>query len=846
MKFWIVTIWTAFLSISTFAQSVNKFNTSDLYIEWKLIDNNYKGQVKSLCQFEISNNGIETLPKSGWNIYFSYMKTIDINSVDKRVKVERVNGDLYRLFPSEFFKSLPPKDSLHISFVTNGQYVNFTDVPAGVYWVWDSDKTKGIALKKFKVLQPTENKLFQSPEVLYEQNKSIEVLDADHLIKVFPSPVSYKETTGSFSLSSASGIFTDATFRNEAEYLANEIENLTGKKYNPSESAVVGKAIHFQKVDGLPSEAYRLNVSAEEVKIEASSASGAFYAVQSLKTLMPSNAWKQKQSKLNIPLVSVIDSPRFAYRAFMLDVARNFHAKEEVLKVLDLMALYKLNILHFHLCDDEAWRLEIPSLPELTQIGAKRGHTIDDKEMLRPVYGAGPDVNEGLNTGFYSKSDFIEILRYADERHIQVIPEIETPGHARAAIKAMDARYERLMKEGKTKEAEEFMLRDVNDKSVYLSAQYYNDNVMCVAMPSVYHFLGEVVEEIKEMYMQAGISLKSIHFGGDEVPVGSWQKSPIAQQLIKNTPGMKTTDDLWYYYVNKLDELAKSKNIILSGWEEIALRKTAIDGKKRFVPNPQFSGNNFQVDVWNNVIGGSYEDLPYRLANAGYKVVLACVSNFYFDLAHVKSADEPGHRWGGYVNIDKPFGFIPFDYYRNSTQDANGNPVKQTLFVGKDRLTDYGKSNIIGIKGLLWTEKIKTPERLEYMLLPRLLGLAERAWAQDPRWAQVKDSVEFYKMYNQAFSTFANVIGKRELPRLDYYSGGYQYRIPPVGAVIQNGKVMANIQLPGFKIVYTTDGSNPNQKSAVYNQPIESKGTIKLQALDSKGRGGKITTLVNN
>jgi len=171
----------------------------------------------------------------------------------------------------------------------------------------------------------------------------------------------------------------------------------------------------------------------------------------------------------------------------MLDVARNFQPKKQVLKLLEAMSLYKLNTLHLHLTDDEGWRLELPSLPELTSVGAKRGHTLDSKHYLPPSHGSGPDVENTVGSGFYSRADYLEILRYATDRHITVIPEIETPGHARAPIKAMDARYDRLMAEGKEEEAAKNLLRDLNDKSEYRSVQYWNDNVIDVSLPSTYN-----------------------------------------------------------------------------------------------------------------------------------------------------------------------------------------------------------------------------------------------------------------------------------------------------------------------------------------------------------------------
>jgi hexosaminidase len=275
------------------------------------------------------------------------------------------------------------------------------------------------------------------------------------------------------------------------------------------------------------------------------------------------------------------------------------------------------------------------------------------------------------------------------------------------------------------------------------------------------------------------------------------------------------------------------------------MRKTLLDGNQRYIPNPDFVQEKFQVDVWNNVLGWGAEDLAYRLANSGYKVVLSCVTNLYFDMAYYKAFDEPGYYWGAFVDIDKPYYFIPFDYFRNAKEDKFGNPLNRSIFIGKERLTDYGKQNIIGIQGLLWTETVQGPERMEYMILPKMLSLAERAWARDPEWATEKDEKKREQLYAIAWSSFVSTLGQRELPRLDYYGGGYRYRIPSPGASVVEGNVVANLQLPGLTIRYTTDGSEPTVKSKVYTSPLAAKGTVKLKAFSPKGRSGKSVTINN-
>src|SRR5207245_2355393 len=173
---------------------------------------------------------------------------------------------------------------------------------------------------------------------------------------------------------------------------------------------------------------------AQGIRIVGVSAAGVFYGLQSLRNLLPAPT---PRAGLTLSAIRVVDAPRFGYRGFMLDVARNFHPKPLVLRTLDLLARYKLNVFHMHLTDDEGWRIEIPSLPELTAVGARRGHPPDSDRHLPPAFGSGPLVDRPWGSGFYSRADYVEIVRYAAARHIDVISEIEMPGHARAAVTAL-------------------------------------------------------------------------------------------------------------------------------------------------------------------------------------------------------------------------------------------------------------------------------------------------------------------------------------------------------------------------------------------------------------------------
>lgn len=256
------------------------------------------------------------------------------------------------------------------------------------------------------------------------------------------------------------------------------------------------------------------------------------------------------------------------------------------------------------------------------------------------------------------------------------------------------------------------------------------------------------------------------------------------------------------------------------------MKKAVVDGSRKMVVEPRFANENFHTDVWNNL--GDNVDLAYRLANAGYQVVLTNVSNFYIDLAYNSSFYEPGQYWGGYVDVEKPFSFVPYNYYRGLDNTASGV-----------QLTETGRANIAGLQAPLWSEIITSPERMEYLLLPKLYGLAERAWAAAPVWASDPDAGKADELSAAEWSVFLNMVGKRELPRASHYAGGFAYRIPTAGVVKQAGKLHANVQLPGFDIRYTIDGSEPTEQSMRYTEPLAAEGIVAFRVFDGEGKGGR-------
>ena len=831
------------------AQSSARLSQS-LSLRWELLSNFYQGRRQAHCVLVLTNTGKEAFPASGWALYFNGSSVPQVGLTPAGLLIENLSGCLFRLTPASGFRGIAAGDSLRMEYIASDYAANTSDAPEGWYVVWNDAPAKGYPVGHYTKTPITRPELFDrfpgdripeaTPEAVYGWNQQNDPGEAPDVLPVFPTPQSLR-TLGDSAAFYKGGPITlgDDVFAAEADYLREQLNTLTGLKASVGKGGGGEGIVLVRAADTLPEEGYRLHILGGVIRIEASTPAGMFYGIQTLLRLFP--AGPHRASYL-LPAVAITDQPRFGYRSVMLDVGRNFQTQKEVLRLLDLMAFCKLNVFHFHLTDDEGWRLQIASLPELTTVGAKRGHTLDDYDWLRPCYGSGPDTSSATGSGFYTRAQFIAILQHAKALHIRVIPEIESPGHARAAVKAMDNRYRRFMREGRPAEALEFLLRDTADQSVYSTPQMYHDDVMNIALPSVYRFIGRVTSEIVSMYKEAGVPLETIHLGGDEVPAGVWERSPACLALIKDGT-VQTVGDLWYYYFGKVDSILGRQGLYTSAWEEAGMRKTFQDGHPYVLPNPDFARRGMQVHIWNN--GGGAEDLAYRMANAGYKVVLAVASHLYYDMSYNKSFDEFGYYWATFQDADKPFTYIPFDYLRLLQEDEQGNPLPPGLKASKERLTDYGRSNIVGIEGCLWGETLKGAGDLEYKLLPKLLGMAERAWAPDPAWATQRDTLAAKQACTEAWYAFASLLGRHVLPQLDTYNGGYAYRLPPPGVIVSEGQVRANVQFPGLSIRYTTDGQNPGSGSALYTTPLRIRGHIRLRVFDTEGRGSRTVDVIN-
>ncbi|MCE6988444.1 family 20 glycosylhydrolase [Dyadobacter sp. CY323] len=839
---------------------ISKEQAEKIGISWKLVSNFIEPDGSFEAKFTIKNGSNFALDGTNWKLFFNMSpRPIQSNKTPQPAVVEHINGDWYQMVAAKDFK-LAAGDSVTITYTGTEGIIKETDAPMGLYFVfYDQDgKEKDIVQVADFTVEPfttkeqilrgkRDLKVIPTPETRYKENLAFTTLGADQLLKIIPSPVKMSSLSGTFTLTGKTSVFYQEGLETEAKLLIEKLRAITGadlpiqkglpQATSPDAPAIVLKTgtVH---VNGTAKEAYKLGIDQKGVVITGSDAAGVFYGVQSLLQLVPTESYIKKADSVILGYVQVEDAPRFHFRSMHLDVGRNFQTKESIKRVLDLLASYKINHFLFYTSEDEGWRVEIDGLPELTEVGGQRQHTSGmNAPALHPSYGSGPKAyDKGKHgSGYYKKADFIEILKYANERHIKVIPEVNFPGHALAAIKAMEARYERLMKEGKEKEANEYRLIDPEDKSVYLSAQAYKNNVVCVGRESVYHFYEKVVDEFAKMYKEAGLTMDTFHTGGDEVADGVWTKSPMIDKLLKDHPELDGPKSLQTYFLRELLPRLEKRNLKVHGWEEVALTKTPAGA---YLSNPEFVGRPVFPYIWNNV----YDvDLGNRMANDGYQVILCNVTNFYFDMSYDNDPKEPGLYWAGFVDTRDMWTFSPFNMFKTTEETAMGKPMKEE-FVGKQLLKPEARKNVYGVEAQLWSETIKGRDMMEYSILPKLLGFAESAWSER-KWENVADDASRKKMIGEGWNLFANSIARNQLPKLKFLNGGYNYRLPLPGAVVENGMLKANVGLPGLTIRYTVDGSEPTASSPIYNVPVNVAGVIKLKSFDLAGSSSRTSVI---
>jgi len=835
----------------------NELEEFDYYLHWE-VESNYIAQNRFRSQLKLVNDSGEVLDDN-WTLYFNFMRRVDVESLPPHLRLTHINGSFYKLEPADEFEPLHMGGVLQFAFDALGSAIKKSDAPDGAYFEFTGGRIVPVkvVIEPFEQAEQMNRSLedavpVPTPDVVYEQNMQLSKLGKDEICKVVPSPVLFEMTKGTFTITDETNIYYGEGLEREARFLSNAFAKHLDTHPQIIEGAETERDNHVRlkigeieingSVKRSGDEAYHVDISVNGIEITGSDATGVFYGIQSLRSLFPMDVWSAKVDAITVYASIIKDAPGFPYRGMHLDVSRNFQTVETVKRLLDIMAFYKLNKFHFHLTDDEGWRLEINGFPELTEVGGRRGHTHDERDHLIPSFGSGPEPDRSKGSGWYTQDEYIEILRYANERHIEVIPEIDVPGHARAALVGMKARYDRLIEENYIEVADRYRIHDPDDQSEYMSVQRWKDNVINVCQESTYRFLEVVFDEIIRMHEEAKVPLSTIHVGGDEVPSGVWEDSPICEQFINDSNEVESVDELMDYFFARMNASLSERGLVMTAWEEFSLIRDPKTRERK--TNPLFSGKSIPY-VWSNIWGTGTEGYSYKLANAGYEIVMSHASNFYFDFAYNKDPEEAGLFWGGFVDTRDPFAFIPFDLYKSGIKTAMGHPIPEDAYDDFEQLSESGKQNILGLQGQLWGETFTSHNRVEYMALPRIIPLAQRAWVPHEEWMDIENRSERLDALEIAWNEFANRLGQRELRRLDYMNGGYEYRIPPPGAIIKDNELKVNIAYPGLVIRYTTDTSQPTVESPAYVEPVrlEENTVVKLRTFDTRGRGSRVVIL---
>ena len=510
---------------------------------------------------------------------------------------------------------------------------------------------------------------------------------------LIPQPNELKTNTGHFAFNNSTVFYVSPELdKNSTPIIESFSKNLntvsgfqtTTQPLNETET-LSKQSIVFKANEKIVPEGYELKIQPDEIMIQASDRSGVFYALQTLKQLLPVAVYGNKpvaDAQWTLPCVEIKDAPRFGYRGLHIDVARHFFPKEEMKKILDLMALHKQNQLHWHLTDDQGWRIEIKKYPLLTEIGSIRNKTMIRKEW------------ENYDTtpygGFYTQEDIKEVLEYANERCINVIPEIDLPGHMMAALAA----YPNLGCTGGPYE---------------VSGQWgVRDDVLCPGKEETFTFIEDVLTEVMELFPS-----EYIHIGGDECPKVRWEKCPRCQSRIK-TEGLNATDKhkaeffLQSYVTARVEKFLNDHGRKIIGWDEI------LEGE--LAPNAT-------VMSWRGMDGG------IEAARLKHPVIMTPNNYVYLDYYPTMNTQDEPLAIGGYNPVEKVYSLEPVPAVLNEQERAY----------------------IIGAQGNLWTEYILSNEQLEYMLLPRLAALSEVQWTQpaNKSWERFQNSLShIVSIYN--------------------------------------------------------------------------------------------------
>lgn len=492
---------------------------------------------------------------------------------------------------------------------------------------------------------------------------------ADGVLQVIPRPAVCQEGDGTFVFSKKVNVYTDAypgdSIRLVFNRFAQKLQAAAGVQCKEAEA---GKAALLLKLNSqFGPEAYTLQVTPKQVCIEAARPAGFFYALQTLQQLLPTRAVLAGQpvakgTKLTLPAVSISDEPRFGWRGFMLDEGRHFFGKDEIKKLLDVMAAYKLNRFHWHLTEDQGWRIEIKKYPRLTEVGAWRNSK---------VLGWGEVKPDGQRYGgFYTQQDAREIVAYARERFIEIVPEVDIPGHSQAAVAAYP----------------EFLACDPQNAHEVWLWQGVSADVINVSNPKAVEFAKDVVDELTDIF-----PFGYLHLGGDECPTNKWEQNADCQKQLAEIGSTKYRDLQIHFYRQLQDHIAakpQAQQRKLIFWNEVLHGNTAP------------LGTDITIMAWVGADAAAKD-----AAQRGLRTILTPQIPYYINRRQSDLKTEPRSQGHGTETVEAVYNYVPM--------------------AGVD--ADLQK-RYMGVQANFWTEWVEEPNVVEYLMFPRLAAVAEAGW----------------------------------------------------------------------------------------------------------------------
>lgn len=502
------------------------------------------------------------------------------------------------------------------------------------------------------------------------------IVAGQNSLNLVPVPAEVKTGKGSISIDRNTTIVLEGSgLEKNASFINDYMLQLAGYKLKIVKDHAGNNAIrlNYERLDKDIPGAYNLTINNKGVYIAGDNENGVFYGIQTLLQLLEQRSTNNGQRSL--PQLTITDYPRFAYRGMHLDVGRHFFPVSFIKKYIDYLAAYKYNTFHWHLTEDQGWRIEIKKYPELTKIGAWRNGTI-----IGRYPGKGSD-NRSYG-GFYTQEEIKEVVQYAKERYIEVIPEIEMPGHSSAAIAAYPwlSCFPSKPTEIPAKMISQKSMDEQKNGRIKLVQETWGvfDDVFCAGKDSTFEFLKNVIDEVLPLFPST-----YFHIGGDESPKTHWKKCPACQLRIKNEK-LKDEHELQSYFVQRIEKYLNSKGKILIGWDEI------LEGG--LAPNAI-------VMSWRGEKGG------IEAARQKHKVIMTPGNPIYFD--HTQTKNEDSVTIGGYNPIENVYAYEP---------------------IPKELNAEQGKY-ILGAQANMWTEYMEYPSKVEYMMFPRMTALSEVLWS---------------------------------------------------------------------------------------------------------------------